>query len=59
MGQGSDIVRRYFAALSASDVAAVVDLIAPNGDFRTPLESMTAKRRFSPISRRSRAPFPK
>ena len=37
MGEPTDVVTRYFEALSTGDVGGAVDLIADNADFRTPM----------------------
>ena len=37
MGEPTDIVTRYFEALSTGDVDGAVALIADNADFRTPM----------------------
>lgn len=43
MGEASDVVTRYFSALSAGDVDGAVALVAADGDFRTPMGAMAGK----------------
>src|SRR5689334_23020129 len=43
MSDPTDIVRKYFAALGAGDVERAVNLIADDGDFRTPMGSISGR----------------
>src|SRR4051812_26523318 len=43
MSDPTDIVRKYFAALSAGDVERAVAFIADDGDFRTPMGPMSGR----------------
>src|SRR5436190_21863455 len=43
MGEASDVVVRYFKALSAGGVDSAVDLVADGGDFRTPMGALHGK----------------
>jgi steroid delta-isomerase-like uncharacterized protein len=59
MGQASDIVSQYFAALSAGDVDSAVALVAEDGDFRTPMGSMAGRQAISAYLGAFESAFPK